>query len=208
VPPEPSEPEYKPPPHQAATWTLIGGAFLGVLLLFSAQCPLGPSSARVYASRTLPPEPLPVLLPAPPANEEYFPCSDCHEGEPTNRTVRELEDEHDDLDLKHGDLWCLRCHSGADNDRLELSDTTLIPYEDSWRLCTQCHGKKLADWRAGVHGKRTGSWWGPKEYRTCITCHDPHSPKFRQLVPERPPQRPGPILLNVHAPESMSSGGE
>jgi hypothetical protein len=33
-------------------------------------------------------------------------------------------------------------------------------------------------------------WDGPKHYLLCTTCHNPHSPRFRPLVPERPPLRP------------------
>jgi len=82
-----------------------------------------------------------------------------------------------------------------DGDELHLADDSRIGFEESWRLCTQCHGVKLADWRAGVHGKRTGSWWGPKEYWSCVACHDPHSPRFESLEPMRPPARPEAIRL-------------
>jgi hypothetical protein len=129
-------------------------------------------------------------------SDDYFPCSDCHEDEPTDRTVRELEDEHEDLVLAHGkEFWCLHCHDVDQRDRLHLADETPVEFEESWRLCTQCHGKKLADWRAGVHGKRTGHWWGPKEFRNCVACHDPHSPLFKPLTPEPPPRRPEAITL-------------
>jgi hypothetical protein len=45
----------------------------------------------------------------------------------------------------------------------------------------------MPDWRAGVHGKRVGNWWGPKEYLSCVACHDPHSPLFKPLEPKPPP---------------------
>ena len=29
------------------------------------------------------------------------------------------------------------------------------------------------DWKAGVHGKRTGEWDGRKDYLLCVNCHNP-----------------------------------
>jgi hypothetical protein len=82
-----------------------------------------------------------------------------------------------------------------------------VEFEESWRLCTQCHGKKLADWRAGVHGKRTGNWRGAKEYRTCVVCHDPHSPPFQPIEPLPAPLHPAPARLvdEAHA-EAVHAG--
>jgi hypothetical protein len=137
-------------------------------------------------------------------DDEYFPCSDCHGEEPTNRTVRALEDDHEDLELAHGELWCLHCHNVDDRDQLRLADDLLIRFEESWRLCTQCHANRLADWRAGVHGKRTGYWWGPKEYQTCVFCHDPHSPRFKPLEPKPPPKRAEEIRLAAREQEEVS----
>jgi len=185
----------RPVGYRPETWLFLGAAFVAVLLLFSIRCAHGPQTARAYPGRSLEPEPQPVLLPPPAMDDEYFPCSDCHEDEPIDRTVRALEDEHDDLVLAHGTLWCLDCHDAGHRDELHLADDSRIGFEESWRLCTQCHGVKLADWRAGVHGKRTGSWWGPKEYWSCVACHDPHSPRFAPLEPMRPPVRPEQIRL-------------
>jgi hypothetical protein len=185
------------PPNPLVTVTVLGAAVLGVLVIFSGQCSLGLTAAEEYPSRTLGSEanPMPVLLPSPAMDDEYFPCSDCHEDEPTNRTVRQLEDDHEDHELSHGDLWCFHCHDANDRDQLHLANEMLVPFEESWRLCTQCHAKKLQDWRAGVHGKRTGYWWGPKDYRTCVVCHNPHSPRFQPLEPKPPPKRPEEIRL-------------
>ena len=187
-------------PVRAITGVVLGVAAMGVLSLFAIRCELGPDVARAYPSRTLPSEPDPVLLPPPPMDEEYFPCSDCHKGAVPNRTRREFEDEHEEFDLAHGDLWCLSCHAVEDYGRLHLSDGTAVDFEESWRLCTECHGKKLADWRAGVHGKRTGHWWGPKEYRNCVECHDPHSPSWKPIAPEPVPTPPAEIGFRRRMP--------
>lgn len=182
---------------QLATWTVLGVLLVGAVVLASSRCALGPQTPPHYESRSLPPEPAPVLLAAPEPDENYYPCSDCHEDEPTDRTVRELEYEHEDIELDHGNLWCLHCHEADDRDVLHLADDRTAPFEESWRLCTQCHGQKLADWRAGVHGKRVGHWWGPKQYRTCVTCHRPHSPVFEPIVPKPSPVRPEQIVRHV-----------
>jgi hypothetical protein len=205
---EPADHASSPPPrYQLATWTLLGLAVVLVLGLFSVRCELGPDTARAYPSRSLPPEPAPTLQSPTPASEEYFPCSDCHADEPTDRTERVLADDHEDLALSHGSNWCLHCHDAEQRDMLHLADETLVRFEESWRLCTQCHAKKLADWRAGVHGKRTGHWWGPKEYRTCVVCHDPHAPRFKPLAPKPPPRRPEAIALEGRAGEEFFHEG-
>jgi hypothetical protein len=188
-------------------WAVAGAGVLALVVLFSDFGSMGAMHPRGYPSRALAPEPAPMLLPSPEVDEEYFPCSDCHFDETTHRNVRELQDDHDDIELKHGDLWCLHCHDADDKDQLHLADEGRVAFDESWRLCTQCHANKLADWRAGVHGKRTGSWWGPKEYQTCVVCHAPHSPRFGALEPKPPPKRPSEIRLHVRAEEEARDEG-
>jgi hypothetical protein len=48
----------------------------------------------------------------------------------------------------------------------------------------------------GIHGKRTGSWNGAKQYLLCVHCHNPHSPHFAPLKPMPPPTRPENIKLS------------
>ncbi len=188
---------------QLATWSVLGGAVVLVVALIGVRLEHQPDTSRDYPSRPLIADGEVVLLSSEELDDEYYPCSDCHEGEPTNRTVRGLEDEHEDHELAHGDLWCLSCHDADDRDSLHLADLTLVDFDESWRLCTQCHGDKLADWRAGIHGKRTGHWRGEKRFRTCVSCHDPHDPPFRQLAPEPPPRRPEQIVIHgATVPES------
>lgn len=173
---------------QPVLWTMVAVAFLAIGMLRSDGLSLLDHTERPYPSRPLQPDVEPVLRPQPPVDDEYFPCDDCHEDEPAELTVREL-DEHDETELEHGDLWCLDCHDPVERDLLHLSDTSPVEMLESWRLCTRCHGNKLDDWRAGVHGKRTGYWRGPKEYRTCVECHEPHSPLFKPLEPMPTPMR-------------------
>jgi hypothetical protein len=187
--------------HKSHADLISAGLVLGVLLfacllLLSSGGVTGESGESEQSAHLYPPEPEPVLLPPPPMDDEYFPCADCHEDEPPNPTVRKLE-EHEHIVLAHGDLWCLDCHDADVRGSLHLSGSTMFEFEDSWRLCTRCHGNKLEDWRAGIHGKRTGSWRGRKEYRTCVTCHNPHAPRFEPVEPMPPPLRASEIRLEL-----------
>jgi hypothetical protein len=135
-----------------------------------------------------------IQVPPPPFSEDIFPCSQCHAEQETNPQRRKLE-MHEDIVLKHAEQnrWCLDCHDAKNRDMLHLADGELVDFKESYRLCGQCHGPKLRDWRAGIHGRRTGSWNGQKQYLLCIHCHDPHSPKFKKLKPEPAPVKPGRI---------------
>ncbi len=126
------------------------------------------------------------------AYEDYFPCSDCHGDMEVNFERRELEEMHDDIVLNHGpkERWCFDCHSPDDRDSLRLANGTLISFEESYRLCGQCHGTIYRDWRQGIHGRREGYWNGAKSYLLCAHCHNPHSPRFQPIKPLPPPVRP------------------
>lgn len=180
------------PQQELATWVVLGTAAVLVGALFGVSCEHSPETTRAYPPRPMPPDAAAVLLPAPEPDDEYYPCSDCHEDEERNLRPRELEDEHDELELAHGDLWCLSCHDVDEPDSLHLADGTTLPFGDASRLCGQCHADKTDDWRVGVHGKRTGHWRGQKEYSACVTCHAPHAPRFAALAPDPPPRRPAP----------------
>ncbi len=132
------------------------------------------------------------FVPPPPFSEGIFPCSECHKDLEVNTNRRELS-FHEDIQLKHHaeeQRWCLDCHNPTDRDKLRLASGKLIPFTESYYLCGQCHGTHFRDWKAGVHGKRTGMWNGKKEYRLCVHCHNPHQPRFKPLEPLPPPLRP------------------
>jgi len=131
-------------------------------------------------------------VPTPPFTPGIFPCSDCHKEMTPNPKRRELKDEHTNIVLNHaeGQRWCLDCHDTYNRDRLHLVNGQLIRFEESYRLCGQCHGDKYRDWKVGVHGKRTGMWNGEKQYLLCVNCHNPHDPRFKPLAPMPPPVRP------------------
>jgi hypothetical protein len=133
--------------------------------------------------------------PAPPPpvlSSDIFPCSDCHAELEPNSTRRELEFHTEIKIIGHAEheRWCLDCHDADDRDKLRLLNGTEAEFIKSYRLCGQCHGTIYKDWRAGVHGKRTGKWDGPKQYLLCTACHNPHNPRFKSLVPKPVPVRP------------------
>lgn len=128
----------------------------------------------------------------PPLTPGIFPCSSCHADMEPNTKRREVTD-HGDIELRHaGELmWCFSCHDTKNRDKLRLVNGDLIDFTETYRLCGQCHATQYRDWRAGVHGKRTGHFAnGPRTYLLCAHCHDPHSPKFKPLKPMAPPLRP------------------
>jgi hypothetical protein len=134
------------------------------------------------------------FVPPPPFSEGIFPCSDCHEDMDVNPERRELEDEHVEISemFNHASdqRWCLDCHNPDNRDVLRLANGDLVSFEESYNLCGQCHGTIFRDWKAGIHGKRTGEWNGKKQYRLCVQCHNPHSPKFKPIKPLPPPNNP------------------
>jgi len=133
-------------------------------------------------------------VPRPPFSPGIFPCSECHDPNtlPPNPRHRKLRSPHDPntIVLNHDGLWCLDCHNADDRDVLRRASGGVIKFEESYQLCGQCHGERLRDWKAGVHGKRTGQWNGKKEYLLCVNCHSPHSPRFGAIPPEPPPVKP------------------
>jgi hypothetical protein len=130
----------------------------------------------------------------PPMTEGIYPCSSCHASMELNRKKRALKEEHANIKLHHAETmrWCLDCHDARNRDKLRLYNGELINFNESYRLCGECHGPQYRDWRAGIHGKRTGYFIGSgkRTYFLCAHCHDPHEPKFKSLKPEPPPHRP------------------
>lgn len=163
------------------------GVVMYLLIQGTTPGAVAPPASDGSASETLRPE-----VPPPPFTEGIFPCSDCHADMEINRTRRVLADFHLEIELKHDEehRWCLDCHDSVERDSLHLASGERVPFEESYRLCGQCHGEKLRDWRAGIHGRRTGDWNGHKQYLLCAHCHNPHQPRFRALPPMPPPDPP------------------
>jgi hypothetical protein len=149
-------------------------------------------------------------VPKPPFSEGAYPCSECHEPGGADPTRRKLEMAHEEIVLEHDqeNRWCLDCHDQEHRDSLRLASGALIPFEESYRLCGQCHGTQFRDWKSGIHGKRTGYWDGAKRYLLCVHCHNPHSPKYMDLTPFPPPVRPQFLTGPPAAPAAPSSEEE
>jgi formate-dependent nitrite reductase cytochrome c552 subunit len=150
-------------------------------------------------------------VPPPPFSEDYiFPCTECHADLEVNTERRELVDMHDDIVLDHGpaERWCLDCHNANDRDHLRLVNGTLVGFEESYKLCGQCHGTIFRDWREGIHGRRRGYWDGAKEYLLCAHCHNPHAPKFQAMKPMPPPVRPQFLRGPAHDTEEGTAEAE
>ena len=178
-------------------FTLAG--LVGALVIGVASC--GGSASDSVAQLDLfrepfnsePPDLGLIEVEPPPFTEGVFPCTDCHEPDlPVKGTRRKLKRAHQDIVLAHDEenRWCVDCHSVIDFDKLHLADGELIDFEESHRLCGQCHGDKYRDWRRGVHGRRSGEWEGEKTYLLCVHCHPSHAPAFRPIAPKPPPLRP------------------
>jgi hypothetical protein len=132
-------------------------------------------------------------VPPPPFSEEgIFPCSECHADMDVDYQRRDLEMMHEDIQLNHGpkERWCFDCHNAEDRDHLRLASGELVGFDESYRLCGQCHGTIYRDWREGIHGRRQGYWNGAKSYLLCAHCHNPHAPAFQPMEPLPPPVRP------------------
>jgi hypothetical protein len=204
---------YSPPPHQPLIWGLLGTVALlvvGATSVRLAQNPDAPRAANVL--RALPADGEVTLADEPEMDDEYEGCADCHDDEETNFTVRAMDDEHDEMEFKHGTTWCFDCHEAENRDYLHLAGGKRVDFDETSTLCGQCHGGKVEDWETGVHGKRTGHWNGDKEYRPCISCHNPHVPGFEPIKPEPAPKRPGldgaEVVEHEPADEAEGAGHE
>lgn len=124
-------------------------------------------------------------------------CMECHQLFPaqwhyggTNRPLN----EHKDIVLDHGNnRFCLNCHHPTNRNVFVDYDGAEIAQADVVKLCAKCHGTIYRDWQAGVHGRQNGFWQtelGPKTKLRCIQCHDPHSPKFKEMKPLPPLRYP------------------
>ena len=140
-----------------------------------------------------------ILIPVGSLTLDYFPCNDCHSELEPNPERRELVEMHDDIVFDHDseNRWCLACHYINNRDSLVLAGGKRLGFDESYKLCGQCHGPKFRDWRLGIHGKRTGDWNGQKQYFLCANCHDPHSPRINPIEPMPPPRRPERIKIDT-----------
>ena len=117
-----------------------------------------------------------------------YPCRECHdESMPADNTERVLKEAHTDIVRSHGgaEFWCNTCHAD-DKDWLASVTGKPIDFDESHRLCGQCHFEQQRDALHGAHGKHLGSWRESK-VAACTSCHDAHDPPFKPRKPYRGP---------------------
>ena len=122
---------------------------------------------------------------------DFYPCTDCHDGEEDPvPIIRELTNEHDDIKLNHGEqrFWCLTCHHIDDRDWLVDQAGHKISFNASNQLCAMCHFQQERDFTHGAHGKRLEFWQGERLLMPCTACHNPHDPEIKPRKPWQPPQ--------------------
>ncbi len=131
-------------------------------------------------------------------------CINCHYNK---EEYEELTLNWDASRHSKNKVTCTKCHGGnlvskniktakKEGTNFKTVGTSLLKLkmpelaEKAFEYCGQCHGTIFRDWRAGIHGKRTGFWNGEKEYWVCLKCHNSHNPKFQKLKPDSPPIKP------------------
>lgn len=146
-----------------------------------------------------------------PMNElNIFPCADCHdESWETNAKRRDLDEPHNEIPGKFvnhdsENRWCLDCHSAKNRNKFQLLNGTLVEFNEYYKVCEQCHKRIYREWKAGVHGKRTGYWDGEKQYMHCTQCHNPHNPPFQAIKPMPAPRKP----LKIRTTDATASAAE
>lgn len=129
--------------------------------------------------------------------DNIYPCTDCHSSpEDYNLQKRELTEEHDRITSYHpmnrkedaDKYWCNSCHQTGNYNTLTLNNGQNISFNESYKICLQCHGNYKDEFEHGIHGNRTGRWDSkePTLY-ACANCHNPHDPKRKPVKPLPPP---------------------
>ena len=123
-----------------------------------------------------------------------YQCGECHGSFKSKAPSRQRVAEHVDLHFDHGSNdYCLNCHHETNRDAYATYNGGEIPSDKPEKLCAKCHGPVFSDWKAGIHGRQS-AFGNPesseRKQLTCIQCHDPHTPKFKQIAPMPGPQIP------------------
>lgn len=169
-------------------------ASAGALLIAAAACGCAPVDVEPGARSSSAIAEVEVV-PRTPYLETFSCLVQCHDALEVNPVERPLTEFHTLRAVRHGPAirWCGSCHDLFDLDRLRLLDSSQVSFDQSYRVCAQCHGEQHHDWEAGIHALQTGSWRGPQARRSCTFCHDPHVPGAPRVAalpaPERPAQR-------------------
>jgi hypothetical protein len=91
--------------------------------------------------------------------------------------------------LRHGDNRrnndCFNCHHKEDLSKLNLRSGRLVEFTETTLLCSECHGPTTRAWEDGLHGRTEGYWdttQGEALRKECTSCHDPHHPRFPEML--------------------------
>ncbi|MBN1205949.1 MAG: hypothetical protein JXB05_13615 [Myxococcaceae bacterium] len=126
------------------------------------------------------------------------PCATCHslaDARPMPSRPEQLQAFHRGLQFRHGELSCTSCHQADAPRSLHLATGQALPMTEVMTLCSQCHGPQARDYKAGAHGGMTGYWdlsRGGRTRNNCVSCHDPHTPKYAGAHPVMAPRPPLP----------------
>jgi len=128
------------------------------------------------------------LIPERKGEIKSYSCTECHTKPLKKMQSEDIKKAHWNIKLNHADdntMSCVTCHNGNDIDNLNSITGNSIDFDKSYQLCRQCHQKEFKDWTGGAHGKQISSWAPPRASKTCVNCHNPHSPHFESKWPER-----------------------
>ena len=141
------------------------------------------------------------------ADASDYDCYVCHErNKPLKLNIGPDGDvivpsEHKDIVMAHGEHKrnnnCFNCHDENNLDQLQTRDGRVLKLTDlspasTPQLCGSCHGPTYRDWEAGAHGRTSGYWnrqMGDYSRLSCVSCHNPHSPRFQGRQPAPAPHR-------------------
>lgn len=118
-----------------------------------------------------------------------YACTNCHSVDLDELKATSTSFPHSDIKLFHANfdtMNCLTCHNQESFDDLRSTTNKKIDFDSSYKLCSQCHSSQFKDWKGGAHGKRIGGWVPPRVSKTCVECHNPHSPSFESRIPAYP----------------------
>lgn len=117
-------------------------------------------------------------------------CRTCHDKlirpSPKNTMATKLGTFHLGVELRHGDLTCQGCHNPPAFQDYRLAGGQAVTYANVLQLCNQCHGQRVRDYHAGLHGGMSGYWdrtRGPRLRNHCLHCHDAHRPAVLPMQP-------------------------
>ena len=118
-----------------------------------------------------------------------YPCNSCHtESIPKLKEGYDIQKAHWNINVMHAPsntMNCTTCHNESNLNNLHSITSSEISFNQSYKLCAQCHSTQYNDWVGGAHGKKLGGWAPPTIKNNCVNCHNPHKPAFEPRWPAR-----------------------